>query len=106
MARQKRACMPGHFAQLPGDEASGHASGHAVQFLQGHDVGSRAVDHLGHAPEILDVVDAAAVADVVTHKFQGRLPLRAGAQQQAAHGGRQENAQKGFHVGKVNFPQR
>lgn len=95
-----------HFTQLPGDEASGHASGHAVQFLKGHDVGGRAVDDLRHAAEILNIVDAAAVADVVTHKFQGRLPLRAGAQQQAAHGGRQENAQKGFHVGKVNFPQR
>ena len=36
----------------------------------------------------------------------GEKMNKAAAQQQAAHGGRQENAQKGFHVGKVNFPQR
>lgn len=75
-----------HPPQFTGDVTPVRAQRGAVQFLQRHQVGRFAQDDPGDAADVLYVVDADAVADVVGHQFETLGPLCAGGSQAAADG--------------------
>ena len=75
MARPSEACITPVHAQCA-----------AVQLLLRLQGGRLAQDDPGDAADVLYVVDADAVADVVGHQFQALLPLCACGSQAAADG--------------------